>query len=336
MLFRMSIRRSKSLIWALNITAIVGITLLFVAIYKKKEDKVFEASPWKVFETILEEGIGKDTIDTGNQVVDFNKYAALWNANISGIKKKVETAKVEDTGPVINQNPLEQILSVGTILLDPKVPENSRVRLHYLDAQDSNESTFKLQAWTKEGDALKYPYHDAPYHGKVLKISEEEVLFSFKGDEVKLKPDGAKVPDDLARNPDGSRFTPGAVRKKIKAPKETKEIAPGKWNLSLKEANYLRSDAGVNAELKLIKMTSFKNPATGKSELQLSVVKPGSLAAKRGFKVGDSLISINGYPVHNKAGAINYFKKHPNEGTYVVEILRNGTRIFKTFHAPKD
>jgi len=323
MLFPMKFRRSKSVIWALNIAVIIGIMLNFAALYKKKEDKLFDPSTWKVFEAILEEGIGKDSNNTGNQGLDVNKFTALWCANISGFitEEKPKDPGGDEVKSKINS--LDGILSVGAILLDPKVSEHSWVRIHYLDPQDSNESDFRLQVWTKEGDPLKHPHQDAPYNGKVLKIFSEEVLFSFNGEEILMKLESFK-------------YTPKETQGKIKAPKETKEVAPGKWNLSLKETNYLRTEAGIKSELNMISLVSFKNPATGKSVLQLSEVKEGSLAAKRGFKMGDSLISINGYPVHNEAGLINYFNNNPNEGTYVLEISRNGTRIFKTFNAPTD
>ena len=44
-----------------------------------------------------------------------------------------------------------------------------------------------------------------------------------------------------------------------------------------------------------------------------------------------STISSNN---NNKAGAINYYKDHPDKSVYTVKYLRNGREMTKTFVAP--
>jgi len=338
MLFRMNIRRSKSLIWVLNIAAILGITLLFVNIYKNKKDGGYDPASYEVFKKVLMEGVEGNSNDTYQTKPDTQKFSSLWNAPIfwdRSVKPKDNTGTVKPD--VIDTEPLDSLVEVGSIFIDP-LPERSRVRLHYPKLPAEDEKPFKVYMWNKEGDPLRYPYNDKPYNGKILKISEDEVLFSFRNEEVALKPKDGRIGEinSSARNVDGSLFDPTKQAKKRKSPDETTEVTPGNWHMSKKEYTYLRTETGAKKEMDMVNVAAVRDPKTGKTSLQVTSINESSLAYRRGIRSGDVLISINGFPVHTRSGAINYFEEHPKEGTYIVEISRSGKRMSKTFVAPED
>ena len=335
MLFRMSIRDSKLVIWILNISAILVIMILFISIYMAKMDGKFDSQEWGVFQAALEKGVKQSSEKKKDSIIDINSYAAIWSAPINGVRKRAVETGPEERVDVVKIVPIEDIVQVRIILMS-SVPEERRVRLTYPKNEDGEEKAFKLEIWNKEGDPLRHPYDKEPYLGKILKITEHEVVFSYNGKEEAMKPDYAIENEGgiAARRVDGKSFNAREEAPKYEPPAETREVSEGHFHVSRKESDDVRTN--YERHLKQVTLAAVKDPRTGKTQLKLSAIEPSSLAYKRGFRKGDMLISINGYPVHNKAGAVNYFKEHPNEGTYTVEIDRMGTRTYKTYTVPQD
>lgn len=335
MIFRMNIRRTKGLVWTLNIAAILCITLTFAMIYKKRQEGVFKPRKNELILKVLQRGINTRKEEGRSGSLNINDYSAIWKAPISGEKPK----PVVEGGPEKVETPevdsLDSVLSVQWIFKSDD-PKESRVRLAYLDEPEDTElHAFTLGILTGEGDPLKSPYDQAPYNGKVVKIEVDRVVFSFKGEEVVLTPPFAGEETGERLKGEGAPALPSkVVRTAPPPPPDTQEIEPGRWLLSVKETQYVRKN--WERELDLMTVSSMKNPRTGKTELRLTDLKPGSLAARRGFQKGDTLISINGVPIHTKAQAINYVKEHPELTTYVVKIDRMGKIITKTFQVPKE
>lgn len=331
MIFRMNVRRAKSLVWVMNIATIVGIILLFMVIYKKKSAGEFEAQDWNLFKSDFDKGFNAHKMEKLNERIDLADFAALWEANISGIKKKDTSSEGIVRAPTEDPDPLSQIVTVRMIVKTEN-PEDSRVRLFYPkdEVEEEGSKPFRLDYWSKEGDPLKSPYDGEPYLGKIVKIEEDKVIFSYKGEEVTIKP-------DFLSEMEGGLIVKGQSSidsaQAYEPPQETEEYKPDHWNISVKEGDYLNKN--YESELNLVTLTALPNPKTGKTELTAAKIEPDSLAYKRGFRQGDILISINGYPVHTKTGAINYVKEHPDLSKYIVEIERNGKPITKVFNVPK-
>ncbi|MHC4941706.1 MAG: hypothetical protein ACYTG7_01660 [Planctomycetota bacterium] len=321
----------------LNITAVVGITFLFFVIYKEKKEGEFEPQNPKIFVKLIESGIDKEQ-KSGPAVININDYSALWNANISGIRKQPEAPKVEDEVIQIDEDPLSDIVEIMGILKST-VPAESMTRLRYVKEDMSAEKQFKLEIWTREGEALKPPYDAHPYYAKIDRIEDEQVIFSYRGEEVALSPETVSPKGRTPASEDDETAAVSGVPKEVldlypEPPKETVEIKPGYWYFSKKETTFWAND--WEQELKSSPIVGIRNPKSGKTELTLTKVPENSMAAQRGFQSNDVLISINGTPIHNKPSAINYFNEHPNEGSYVVQFRRAGRIMTKTFVVPPE
>ena len=335
MLLKMNVRRTKTIVWVLNIVAILSITMTFAMIYNKKKEGVFRPRRRETILSALQRGIKTQMDEKWSGSLDINDYSAIWKAVISGEKPKPVTEAGPETVETPEVETLDSILAVSWIFKSDD-PRESRVRLSYKDdPMDEEPHTFTLGILSREGDPLRPPYDKEPYNGKILKIEADRVTFSFKGKDVVLTPPFAGEDEGERLKGTGAPSLPSKiVRTAPPPPPETKEVEPGHWLLSLEETKYVRKS--WEQELNRMTVSSVKNPRTGKTELKLADLKPDSLAARRGFQKGDTLISINGYPIHSKAQAINYVKEHPDLGTYEVKIERMGKVITKVFQVPND
>jgi hypothetical protein len=328
----LNIRRTKGAIWAMNVIAILCIMFVFVAIFQKQRAGVFKPRPTEAFKKKLQSGASDERIGASREANLMN-YAALWEARIDGSlrKDRAEEAAAAnvDAGP--RNEPLENVLGISMILHTPGTPEESKVRLVYLK-EVNQEVSITRHLWSEEGDPLKPPYDADPCLGKVIKIEESEVVFSWFGEEVSLGPKSFVSAADkaMARAGGGEGFPEDPLKRfRNNPPQETEEYQPDHYALS--ENEYKQVSEGYEKLLDEISLTSTTNPDTGKKSIKLGSVNEDSLVYRRGFRGGDVLISINGFPISTRAGAINYFKQHPDEGRYIVEIDRMGRRIYKTF-----
>jgi len=332
MLFSMNIRRSKSLMWTLNILAIVGISLVFMMIYKKKMSGNFIPQNYKDFTADIMKGFNSNIISKNMKQDDLQKYRVLWTTTINGKKKPIETGETKPEKDTPEFEPVENILRVMLILKADDSKE-SCVRLEYLKEEVVDKEPFKLEIWSYEGDPLMPPYDTEPFNGKVLRIENDRVIFSYHGEETPLSTDLLVCKERNSGNRSGESLLPPRVVKKFEPPpNETTEFKPGSFHLSQKETDHITTN--WESELNQVTLTSKPNRRTGKTELMVAKVSEKSLIYQRGFRTGDTLVSVNGFPIHSKAGAINYYKTHPNEGTYNVVISRNGRFITKTFKVP--
>jgi hypothetical protein len=335
MFMRMNIRQTRKLVWLLNVTAVVGITFLFFVIYKEKKEGEFEPQNPKIFITTLEKGMEKEQ-QSGPAVININDYSAMWNANISGIRKQPEVPKLEDEVIEIDEDPLSDIVEIMGILKS-SVRAESMTRLRYVKEDTSTEKPFKLEIWTREGESLKPPYDAHPYYAKIERIDEEQVVFSYRGEEVALSPETVSPKGRTPAKGDIESEPTTGIPKEVldlypEPPRETVEYKPDHYYLSEKERTFWSDD--WEQEIKKSPIVGIRNPKTGKTELTLTKVPENSMAAQRGFQSNDVLISINGTPIHNKPSAINYFNEHPDEGSYVVQFRRAGRIMTKTFVVP--
>jgi hypothetical protein len=335
MLFNFNIRRTKGLVWTLNIVAIFCIAGLFLVLYQKKAKGEFKRRDIKIYKNALEKGINKEQT-SGNKRIDINDYNALWLANISGRKKVVEAPPVEGPDEKVQESPLSEVVQI-MVILESNDPAESRVRLKYLKEEAEVEKPFELDIWSQEGDLLKPPYDEHPFYGKILTINEDSVVFSYMEKEETLYPDYV-LPQDQKGSAEKAK-EPTDVPEEVahlveKPPEETVEYKPDHWFICRKEQTSISND--YEKLLRESPIVAVKNRRTGKTELTLTAVPENSLAARRGFTKGDVLVSINGIPIHNKAGAINYFKSHPDKSVYTVRFLRNGREMEKTFVAPPE
>ena len=326
MRLRVNIRKVKAAVWLLNILAVFCIVLVFITIYKKERSGQFKhRSSEDIRAKLVSEVV--DVSRGGDRVVNINRYSALWEARIDGSRKMEETAGPEpDDGLKAANDPVDQVIEVAMIVSTPKAPGESKVLLKYLKEVEERKEMFR-DIWNGEGDPLKPPYDEPPCSGKILKIEPAAVTFSWFGKEVELGPKELQSSADRAMS--SGSFPQSPEMRFRKPPSETVEFEPGKWAISRSE--YQEVNQNYETMLDQVGLVTIRNPETGKKSIKLSSVDEDSIVYKRGFRSGDVLISINGFPVSSKSAAINYLKQHPDDGRYVVEIDRHGRRVTQTF-----
>lgn len=328
----LNVRRTRGLVWVFNVVTILCIVFVLFSMLKKVREGEFKSRPQDVFLKKLQSGVSKDDQGTARQK-NINDHSSLWRVSIDGTRRKDKTAG-ETTKPadlIPKNEQIASVLEVTLILHSPKAPEESKARIKYLN-ESSTEKTIARNLWSREGDPLKAPYDKSPREGKVLRIEESQVVFMWYGEEVALGPKGFESSADRILKKETASKVPDTPLQKYRnrPPAETEEFKPGHFALSEKE--YKQVTENYENILKDVTLTTYTNPETGKKSIKLGDVKEDSIVYKRGYRKGDILISINGFPVSSKAQAINYCKQHPNEGTYVVEIDRMGRRVYKTYY----
>jgi len=329
----LNVRKVKGIVWALVIFTIAGILFVLVDIIKKDRRGDFKSKQTRVFQAKLMSGYS-DERGTATKAKNINDYYALWKNRIDGSRRKDpnEEAANQKKEEIPKNEPISNVLEVSMVLHSPGAPEESLVRILYTNDQPEEKSLTR-HLWCKEGDPLNSPYDKAPRSGKIVRIEEDQVVFSWFGEETALGPKSFVSSADkvLARAQGKEGFPEDPASKyRNKPPEETVEFKPGHYALSEKEyKDYTQNYESILGDVSL---STYRNPETGKESIKLGEVKENSIVHQRGARMGDILISINGIPVSSKAAAINYFKKNPDLGAYTVEIERQGRRIFKTFY----
>ncbi len=331
----MNVRRTKTIVWLFNALTILCVLFVLVSIVKKEREGEFKPRKSEVFMVKLRSKISTDD-RSAKRSRNIIKYSALWKARIDGSRRKdpnLEKKKEPDVFRPKNE-PISNVLEIAMILSSPQSPKESKVRLRYLKENElDKEKELVLHLWSREGDPLKSPYEKPPSSGKVLRIEESQVVFSWFGEETSLGPKSFVSAADKAmeKSADGNTFPEDPLKKyRRRPPKETVEVATGQYAIC--EDEYKRVTKNPEALLDSVSLTTFTNPETGAKSIKAGAVKQDSLAHRRGVRQGDVLISINGIPISSKAGAINYFKQNPNEGKYTIEIDRMGRRVYKTYY----
>lgn len=326
MRLRVNIRKTKGLIWLMNVVVIICIILVFITIYKKDRAGEFRTRSSKFFRDRLLSQVSEEKIRTSN-VANINRYSSIWGATIDGSRFKKPG---ENTGPKQpkdpGRDPVAQVIEVTMIVSTPQDSKTGLARLNYLKTTQEEKEMYR-EFFTQEGDTLKPPYDGEPYFGKVLKIDPERVVFSWLGEEVELTPKGLKSAADGAMIAAASK----SPLKKYhgRPPEKTVLVEENTWALSRQE--YHEITENHEKILKQVNVTEIRNPETGKKTVELTSVEKDSLAYRRGLRKGDRLKSINGFPVSTKAAAINYVENNPDLGTYVVEVERMGRSVFLTY-----
>ena len=322
MRLRVNVRKTKGLIWLMNVVVIICIILVFITIYKKDRGGDFRTRSSKFFRDKLLSQVSEEKVRT-DRVVNINRYAAIWGATIDGSRIKKpggDTDLVTKKDP--GRDPAADVIEVTMIVSSPKASEHGLARLNYLKTTEEQPELYR-EYFAMEGDRLKPPYDGEPYFGKVIKIEPERVVFGWLGAEV------SRIPKELHSAAATAPTKSPLEKYRRRPPEKTVKVEENTWALSRNEYHEIKRNH--EAILKQVNVSEIRNPKTGKKTVELTEVKEDSLVYKRGFRRGDRLKSINGFPVSTKAGAVNYVDSHPDLGTYVVEVDRMGKSVFMTF-----
>jgi hypothetical protein len=344
MQLRVNIRRVKQLVWLLCALTFVYAGYTFYEIYSDKTAGKYTPRKPLIFEELLKRNVNVSALNQRSSKEGFyseQRYKHLWDALVDGSVRPKDVAPETDAVPEVPKfevPDLATIVDIGLVVYSAS-PVERFVALTYLDGAKSGapagappSAGKEVRLHLSEGDPLKPPYDAAPYNGKVLRIGLQDVVFQWGevGTEVSLNPglgtDGAGQTIDQFRI--APRQDPTAAIEQ--APEESLEVEPGHWVIGTNDLTRMKGDP--QAFLQEEGSPRSVSIEGGRTALELTEVKEGSLAAKYGAKSGDKIISVNGFPMSSVSAAINWAKANPDLPEYVVAYEHAGQVKTVTIH----
>ena len=356
MQLRINIRRAKLLIWLVSAAAFAFAGWTFYDIFTQKQAKHYEPRTRDFFKTqVLLVNVHNQPQATKKAFYKPEDYEKLWDVLIDGsIREKPKGP--EDTPVAVEEKPkappIDSVVQVGLIVWAPE-PALRFAAITYKTgaggaaaapapaagaagaAAASAAATVsgkENRLHLSEGDPLQPPYCDPPCNGKVLRIDQQEVTFQWGDGEATVTPnlgrDGSGKPLRLFEVPPPDADPADAV---AAAPAETTKLKEGHWIIGTND----RDRAGKDLQGFLdqeINVRTITPSGGGHSSLEITGVKPNSLAAQFGAQNGDRILSVNGIPMNSMSGAVNWFKQNSDLPAYVVIFERNGKQDSLTFH----
>ena len=332
----MNIRKLKTLLWMFCLLAFVGAGYTFYDIWSGKKELRYKAREATYFHDLIQSKVGDvETRNDGPVYYSPERYQGLWLARLDGsLPPLPEEAVLGDGGNAVEQAfvlpPISSVVNLGMIVYADK-PLDRFVALTYVDAQPGVQAGMSQQGKARrlhvsEGQALKAPYDEAPYFGKLLAIGRQSVTFQWGEHEEVVTPglgsDGAQKP--IADWSFDEVVDLTAALDEV--PEESVELEPGKWVIGQNDLKLIEDDAHriLNEDLNIRSL-----PPSGESKrssLELTHVEPGSLPSRYGFASGDRIISVNGIPMTSLASATNWYKQNSTLPSYHVVYERLGAQ----------
>jgi len=253
--------------------------------------------------------------------------------------------EVKPPPPTANELPVDKLVKVLGFKADALHPEKGHAVLKYLpEAKVPAPRATKI---FQEG-VLKVPGDrlDAPIdHIHVVTITEAGVEFGYddgRASEV-LGPQPYPLGNSLlVVDPDSVVHRTNKIN--IKAfggnwtnPENTQQIGRNRFRIGVNDAeSFANNYSQILAED--VDTRRHKDPATGRYDgIEITHVKPGSIAERHGAQSGDVIKAINGHPVTSTQEAINFVKN--NEGKYEkweVTVSNKGQERTVTYFPPKE
>lgn len=337
MQMRVNIRKVKQLVWLLCVLVFLFAGWTFFQIFTAKQAGEYQARKGEFYRDLLLRNVdpARSTDRAWTQYPQ-ERYEKLWDTLVDG--------SVRDTGgsdgpvepPEDEEPPLPELSSIidVSLVLYSDNPMARLVGIKYTtsDAEDGLLTDGKQRRLhLSEGDPLMSPYDEGIFNGKVLEIGLQQVEFQWGDGTVVLTPgldaDGKGFP--LAQfevtdhdNPADDLSEP---------PERSVEVRPSHWVMGTRDLESMRRDPQMFMKEEM-NVRSITVPGGGRTQLEVTEVKPGSLAAQYGVLVGDRVISVNGIPMNSVSGAINWFNANSDLAMYVVVYERKGVISTKTFY----
>ncbi|MEW6741166.1 MAG: PDZ domain-containing protein [Planctomycetota bacterium] len=335
---RISIRQWKSLVWLLNLLALVGVAFTFYMIVQKKEQKVFTARGRDYWQGLItpkrDSSARAQKPESGRPDRRFFDVIARLAVTGEAPVAPTVTETVEEVKPAATVPEITEKIFVSVIMY----PLSAALRYVDYPAWQGLDSERKLrEVFVSVGSLLASPYDVEPYNASVLAIEPGKVKFSWGGQEAEVPVSFQKLAP-----------VPGASRGEPSSPSDYSRFwakeEPPEQTLSLENDTVIvlsgadQDKFADNYRDMLdndVRVSSKKNPHTQKQELRIEYVRSDGAAAQLGFRQGDTVISVNGYAISSSTQAINWLKSHPNEPAYTVKYTRQGKEMTRTFIAPR-
>lgn len=201
-------------------------------------------------------------------------------------------------------------------------------------------------------DALRvrYVYKNHTFEFDFARKVDFADPFLSGGQQVGAEPLGAGLPSSLrpgsaatpppattGRNPRQPRqpqpeATPPPA---VETVTESYEASPNVWVIAGKEVEHVGEN--MDSMIDELSPRSVFNRETRRYEgIQMGRVPESSLAYQRGFREGDTVISINGVAVSSVTEVRNYVRANKNLPEYVVRFSRRGEIMTRVFRIPEN
>jgi hypothetical protein len=345
MQIRINIRKAKALIWLLGVGAFVFAGWTFYDIFTQKQAKHYDARSSAFFrKDVLLRNVPDQPQSTRREFYKEADFKQLWEAKYDGtIREKASTENpIEQPKPVKpTAPPIDTIVQIGLIVWSPQ-PAERFAAITYKSGGGATPpaagaagtvASKEEHLHLSEGDPLQPPYDVEPYNGKVVHIDKQEVTFAWGDGEVTITP---KLGREGGGKPMNTFVVPGPGEDPTaglsETPEVTTQLKPGHWIIGKQERERADKDLQgfLNEELNVRTITPSGG---GRSSLELTNVKPGSLASQFGAQTGDRIISVNGIPMNSVSGAVSWFKANAGLPYYVVVYERNGKQDTVTIYS---
>ena len=256
------------------------------------------------------------------------------SANWTGKAPPERPKIVEQPQEVVKRHtPVETLLKVQMVQFDGGDASASFIYVAYLPAGGFPDETGKLF----EGDSLPGPHPEV----KVYKIEPGVVEFAYEGFDVendRIEPPRALAVSNVIVYTDEDGIIQPAARRTIPVGEPRKDVYEkttlvglDRWVVGTEDAAHFNE----NYSQILTRDVSHRthHDANGRrAGIEITRVRPGSIAARHGVQEGDIVISVNGHPVSSAQEAISFAKQNKDKYTvWTVEIERLGTRKTLTY-----
>lgn len=231
--------------------------------------------------------------------------------DLTGEKPKApEPPKVESVASSRTVTPLEDQIRIVTISMHP-----DRALSKVTIAKKAGGDPGLERVNFSEGDTI-------PFAGDavVLEILSSEVVFQ-NGPNVERM----KIPDTPTPPPGGATSSRGAD-KGDKPFHQYIESRKDSGTITIKNGGAL---ALAREGESVLNGAVFSSTVGGKGEKMLRIDKVPPELAQHGLQDGDTLVSVDGFPMSTKSEVVDYVKRNKNKPSYDVTILRRGRTVKK-------
>ncbi|MBI4879738.1 MAG: hypothetical protein HY812_08785 [Planctomycetes bacterium] len=347
-MLRLKVRTIRASLWAGNILVFLGIAFLVMQIVRENRPG---RNPYLPGDTISKAINVQADIETRDRAggQSWENLKSCWELNVTGKEPPPEEVEggAEAAAPALQ--PIEEVLKVRMVVAcggqasyatisypeDERLPKEARP-----DSTPAGESTTgrhksqKAETLVRAGDELRPPYNAVPFLGKVKEIQAAGVVFSWGGTDITLGTPQlprttvgtARKMDDLSGDDPAAEAAREELREQMR---QSRQVHEHSWFIGTEERD--RVAAEYETMLEQIGIGADWHESEQRMLMKLTKIPEDSLAAARGFQVGDVVHSINGERISSKNAAVQYFRQHADVSTFNVEIERRGTRITKTF-----